>query len=260
MELNKNYIYIDQKADTPIFRFTTVDRILSLICKSQYQNTLASPRKWNDPFENILRRMIFKDRNGNSFKHPLRDRSYGQCWTLTEETDAAWRMYAPEGNGVRLKTTIKKLYKSLEQSLHELCFPGGMKQGIIDPLAGTACFIGQVQYKTEAELSSCFSDPKWVEKHLWNGSNREQAESLLLKREAFKPEQEIRLIYLDPQNNGDDFYHYTVEKDFIEQIIFDPRMEDDIYEAYSSILRKYSYFGDIGKSTLYWIPHFEIIF
>lgn len=83
---------------------------------------------------------------------------------------------------------------------------------------------------------------------------------MLFKRKEFEPEQEVRLIYLEPHNIGDnDFHHYELNvSDVIEQITFDPRMEDDLYETYSSILRKLGYGGEIDKSTLYQIPKFEI--
>lgn len=84
-----NYLGIDRgEWSRPIYRFTSVDRIWRLIDKRE--NTLVSPRKWKDPFENILSRMKFKKTDGVSSLHPLRDRVYGQCWTMTEETDAAW--------------------------------------------------------------------------------------------------------------------------------------------------------------------------
>ena len=70
-----NYLGIERgEWNTPIYRFTLVDRILSLIDKRE--NTLVSPRKWKDPFENILSRMSFKKADGASYKHPLRDRVY----------------------------------------------------------------------------------------------------------------------------------------------------------------------------------------
>ena len=178
--------------------------------------------------------------------HPLRDRVYGQCWTRVEETDATWRMYVPDENGVRLKTTIRKLHQSLHRSQAAY--------------ASISCFIGRVEYKTEDELSAQLSDRKWNNDHFLGVGSQGQAESLLFKREAFKPEQEIRLIYLDPHNiGGDDFYHYELNASaVIEQITFDPRMEDSLYDTYSSIIRKYRYSGDIGKSTLYQLPISEI--
>ncbi len=164
-------------------------------------------------------------------------------------------MYVPKCNGVRLKTTIKKLYQSLIHSLHAHYDPQWKEHGINDPLAGLACFIGRVQYKTEKEIISWFDDPRWIEV-----GTQEQADSLLFKREAFKPENEIRLIYLAPENNGtNDYYPYNLDpSNIIEQITFDPRMEDGLYDTCSSILHKYGYAGDIGKSTLYQVPNLEI--
>jgi len=240
-----NYLGIDRKEwSTPIYRFTLVDRLLRLIDKGE--NTLVSPRKWKDPFENILSRIIFKKTDRDSFKHPLRDRVYGQCWTMTEETDASWRMYIPDGNGVRLKTTIRKLHQSITQAQ--------------DAYATMSCYIGRVEYKTGEELSAWFSDPAWVKEHLLSVGCRGQAESLLFKRKEFEPEQEIRLIYLEPHNKGDDdFYHYEVYPSVvIDEITFDPRMEDGLYETYLSIIHKLGFSGEVNKSNLYQIPFFEI--
>jgi hypothetical protein len=241
-----NYLGVKRTEwNTPIYRFTSANRILSFIDKRK--NTLVSPRKWKDPFENILSRMKFKKKiDGDFFKHPLRDRVYGQCWTTTEETDAAWRMYIPDGNGVRLKTTIRKLHHSLENAQ--------------DAYATMSCYIGRVEYKTEDELSAWFSDSLWVKDHLLSVGCRGQAESLLFKRKEFEPEQEIRLIYLEPHNRGDDdFYHYELNpSEVIEEITFDPRMEDGLYETYSSIIHKLGFSGEINKSRLYQIRFFEI--
>jgi hypothetical protein len=239
-----NYLRIERTEwKVPIYRFTSADRILSFIDK--HKNTLVSPRKWKDPFENFLSRMILRKADGGFYKHPLRDRVYGQCWTTIEETDAAWRMYIPDGNGVRLKTRIRKLHHSLSA-----------QQGY--PMMSS--YIGRVEYKTEDEISAWLSDPQWVKDHLLEVGCRGQAESLLFKRIEFEPEQEIRLIYLDPHNRGDDdFYHYEVDpSEVIEEITFDPRMEDELYETYSSIIRKLGFSGEVNKSTLYRVPVFEI--
>lgn len=229
---------------TPIYRFTTVDQILHLIEKGQ--NTLTSPRKWDDPFENILRCMTFTGESGRIFKHPLRDRVYGQCWTTVAETDTVWRTYIPDGKGVRLKTSIRKLHHSLVRAQNAY--------------AAMSCFIGRVEYKTQEEMSAWFSYPKWVKEHLFKVGSRGQAESLLFKRKEFEPEQEIRLIYLDPQNIGDsDFFSYPLQtSDVIEQITFDPRMKDSSCETYDTIIRKFGYSGQVDKSKLYQIPDFKI--
>lgn len=224
MSTTNNYLGIkSDEWNTPIFRFTTTDRILTLIYKGR--NTLVSPRKWKDPFEDILSKIKFRKVDGELYKHPFRDRVYGQCWTKTEETDAVWRMYIPNGNGVRLKTTINKLYQSLVDAKETT-------------YVETHCYIGRVEYKTEDELRAWFNDKKWVQEHLLNIGCPKQAESLLFKRTEFAPEQEIRLIYLEPHNKGDDdFYHYEVDPSIvIDEITFDPRMEDGLCETYLSII------------------------
>ena len=85
---------------------------------------------------------------------------------------------------------------------------------------------------------------------------------MLFKRKEFKPEQEIRLIYLEPHNKGDDdFYHYGLNPSVvIDEITFDPRMEDNLYETYLSIIQKLGFSGEVNKSKLYQIPFFEISF
>lgn len=246
MNQMNNYLGIDRNEwNAPIYRFTLVDRLLRLIDKRE--NTLVSPRKWKDPFEDILSKFKFKKADGELYKHPFRDRVYGQCWTKTEETDAVWRMYIPNGNGVRLKTTINKLYQSLVDAKET-------------SYVETHCYIGRVEYKTEDELRAWFNDKKWVQEHLLNIGCPKQAESLLFKRTEFAPEQEIRLIYLEPHNKGDDdFYHYEVDPSVvIDEITFDPRMEDGLYETYLSVIHKLGFSGEVNKSSLYQIPFFEI--
>jgi hypothetical protein len=241
-----NYLGIERAEwNNPIYRFTSVDRALSLI--DGRKNTLVSPRKWEDPFENVLSRMSLRKADGESYKHPLRDRVYGQCWTAVKETDAAWRMYIPRGNGVRLRTTIRKLHESLANAQ--------------EAYAPMSCYIGRVQYKTKDELSAWFCDSQWVKDHLLSVGCRGQAESLLFKRKEFEPEQEIRLIYLEPHNRGDDaFYHYDVNPpEVIEEITFDPRMDHGSFDTYCSIIRKLGFSGEINNSTLYQIPSFEIV-
>ena len=221
-----------------------VEDFLQLVVQSQ--NTLVSPRKWDDPFENILSRVACRKPNGDLHKYALRDRVYGQCWTLVEESDATWRIYVPNGNGVRLKTTIRNLHQRFYKSFNSY--------------GSISCFIGRVDYLSEDKLLALFSDPKWNKENLFCGNSQGQAKSLLFKREAFRHEQEIRLIYLDPHNIGvNDFYSYQINlSEFIEQITFDPRMEKKVYNTYLSIVNKYGYSGDIGKSTLYDLPVSEI--
>lgn len=102
LQERSQYIDIDNsKWHTPVYRFTTVDRILQLIV--QRRNSLISPRKWDDPFENMLSKIKFIKQNGETHFYSLRNRVYGQCWTNCAESDAFWRIYTPSKDGVRIK-------------------------------------------------------------------------------------------------------------------------------------------------------------
>lgn len=56
---------------------------------------------------------------GRSYKERLNHqcmRYYGQCWSLTKDSDAMWRIYSNHKDGVRIKTTVGKLISELEQT------------------------------------------------------------------------------------------------------------------------------------------------
>jgi len=233
-----NYINIAlNEGNTPIYRFTQIKWLLDSIM--QKNNTLLSPRKWNDPFENALAREIRLSRpDGSTSPHPLRNRVYGQCWTLTPETDAFWRMYAPHGDGVRLRSTVRKVYQSLERS---------------QDLHAISCFIGRVQYKTEKEITASWANQQFV-----GQGTRGHVETLLLKRMEFQPESEVRLLYLDPHNTDyGDVFSYKIKPSsmiLILEVTLDPRMTDSLFDTYKSILLSAGFAGEINKSTLYRAP------
>ena len=112
----------------------------------------------------------------------------------------------------------------------------------------------------QEKLKELFTQETWVMNNLFSSGPKGRVKSLLFKRTAFMSEKEIRLIFLDDLIQGDGYlYHYDLDpSDIIMDITFDPRIDDALYETYSSILRKLDYSGKIGKSTLYRIPNIEI--
>jgi hypothetical protein len=245
--MRDNYIRIPQRErNSTVYRFTTIERLLNMVV--QRTNTLVAPRKWEDPFENALAtRIRLRRSDGSTAHYPLHNRAYGQCWTFTRETDAAWRMYVPRGSGVRLRSTIRKLYSSLEKQCPK-------------PYESMACFIGRVEYKSGEEITALFNDKEWVNDNFRGQGTHGHVDTLLLKRTEFEPEAEARLLYLDPRNKDHgDFFTYSIDPpSLFEQITFDPRMEDMQCSTYESILRSYGYAGEINKSGLYKAPDIEI--
>ncbi len=180
-----------------VYRFTTVKWLLDSIVNNR--NTLVSPRKWNDPFENALAEQVRFHQPGDSTSpYALRNRAYGQCWTLDPETDAFWRMYCPHGDGVRLRSTTRELINTLRMSIRSY--------------RNTSCFIEAVQYESEETITTKFKDKLWVEYNLLKLGTRGHVNTLLLKRMEFKTESEIRLLYLDPYNKDHgDLFSYKID-------------------------------------------------
>lgn len=113
---------------------------------------------------------------------------------------------------------------------------------------------------TESEICNFFSSNKILDYLSDNGSVG-QAKSILFKRKEFAHEDEVRLIYLDPNNiNHGDVFHYSLApENLIQEIMFDPRMDDDTFQTYKDVICKHGDYGQkIGKSNLYQISCIEI--
>ncbi len=227
--------------NTPVFHFITMERLIELLV--QKHNTLVAPHKWDDPFENILEQVVYRNKsNGNVFRYPLRDSTYGQCWTLRPDHDAAWRCYLPDGNGAQLTSSVKTLFLSLHNSQ--------------DEYQTLSCFIGKVAYKKQ----EWFADPARIARYFKKGGTENHVDTLLWKRDAFRWEREIRLLYLDPRNHSyGNLFRYTVDPSaLISCITLDPRMTKEMSDSYTKMLRKLKFTGDIVQSSLYAAPDMEV--
>lgn len=232
----KNYINIEQKDyNKNIYRIFSIDRLFELF--KNKENVLVKPEMWDDPFENFILKIPV-----NGHKSILRERGYGQCWSLTVESDAMWRIYSPDKNGVKIQTTTNKLFRSLYSAQ--------------TAYASISCYIGKVKYYSKKNIDQIISD-RIAGRKQFNG-NIGQARSLLFKRIAFRHEREIRLIFLDPHNKSDsNVYPYSCDPFFlIDRITFDPRMDQKLYKEYNNQLKKLGFKGTILQSGLYRVPKF----
>ncbi|WP_202943041.1 DUF2971 domain-containing protein [Alteromonas macleodii] len=233
---HKNYINIDYSdRGAKIYRIMTVDRLLDMF--ETKTNVLVKPCLWDDPFENFLFNTPMVHKNGTEYVSILRDRAYGQCWSLNVESDAMWRIYAPEKNGVKIQTTISSLYNSLYQGTAR--YPR------------ISCFIGKVDYHPKSKLTALAKQVRDNGKS--KGGSHYQAKSLLMKRVAFKHEDEVRLIYLDPNNIADQKIHkYKFDPmSHIKSMTFDPRMGESLYRVYKKHIESLGFSGKIIQSGLY---------
>ena len=97
--MDPRHIHVDS-ADLNkwICRVTAVDRLV----------------EWfHEGIENFLLRATTVLGSDERVGFGCKEQLYGQRWTLHRETDAMWRIYAPEKNGVRSRTRLKALIASL---------------------------------------------------------------------------------------------------------------------------------------------------
>ncbi|MCD4692230.1 MAG: DUF2971 domain-containing protein [Calditrichales bacterium] len=242
----RNFIQLsNSEINLPIYRIYNTDRLLEIFSTDRL--TLSRPKLWDDPFENYIHKSKILHKNMlTSFD--FKDQFYGQCWSLHRETDAMWRIYSQDKNGVKVKTTIKKLFYSLYDSLSER-----EDQDI-------SCFIGKVLYLPQKDIVESFKTKKIADKYIFKASPETQAWTLLLKRKEFSHEKEIRLIFdLGDKKSDLDIFRYKIDPfDLFDEIVFDPRMNDYRTKTYIDYFKHIGYNKRVAKSKLYSLP--EMVF
>ena len=109
----KNYLYFDQsEIDLSTYKILPFESIIEMLVTNKL--TLVKTRMWEDPYENFLLKFIAFMENGTPVNlKGLQEQIFGQCWTLLPKTDAYWRMYSHNINGVRIKSTVHKLFNAI---------------------------------------------------------------------------------------------------------------------------------------------------
>lgn len=239
--VQSNFIDLDEvQVDKPVYRVMPFDRLLQALVSKEL--VLSKPMLWDDPFENALLRGTFPTRDGSRYSFAAKDYVYGQCWTLHRETDAMWRIYSHNKNGIRVTSTPRKLLDVLKVR--------GQQRW------GKRCFIGRVKYQVKSELLKSI---KKLSPLLSGGPAI--AGSLLYKRTEFRHEREVRLIYCteDVEHVGSVLPFAIDPTSLFDKIVFDPRADESVVKAQTKVLRALGYAGRVTQSTLYRIPQTPVV-
>lgn len=203
------------------------------------QNVLVSPKKWEDPFENLILASPVRLPSGEIGEFGFRHDFYGQCWTLNKASDAMWRIYSPERKGIRVRTTIGKLFDGLF--------------GAMGKHATYQVHLGKVEYKREVELKRICEDGVELTPDATG-----MAKTLLLKRRAFRHEREVRLLCLTRPEDmvSDGLFRYSIDPaTMVDQLMTDPRVTaTEANGMRLEILRETGFRGPIKRSLLYAPP------
>lgn len=216
--------------DKYIYRVMPVHRLFEVFESDQI--TLVQPSKWDDPFENLLLKGLI---NGVFERYPVskifRNDIYGQCWTLHRETDAMWRIYSQDKQGVKVRCTIRNLLESILK--------------LNSDFEPKALFLGKVEYLPQKTLLSVLSTIDGV-------YGEDAAKSLLYKRREFTHEAEVRLI--STRGNGEVQKFRIDPHEVFNEIVFDPRMNKHIFKSYSESIKMQGYKKRVVQSVLYQLP------
>jgi len=239
--MKDNYINIDidtENLDQKIYRIFCVDHFKDLLRTNEL--VLVNPQKWDDPFENFfLKGGTIDPVSGQTV--PLENLAaawYGQCWTFEKESDALWRIYSPKKDGVRVSTTIKKLFSCIWNEN--------------DEYRSLKYFIGKVSYQPRSDIEH-FMENNSFENIASGGQNDKFARLLCVKRKEFSHEKEIRILVDDLDKKGKDgLYRISFDyQDILEDVCLDPRLSDDDYSALKNEFENMGCKLPITQSELY---------
>ncbi len=243
-----HFIY-NRDDDTPIWRVFQHTHALSLFAGGGLY--LPRPQKWDDPFENILLKQKYHIAGTNTpfDASSFFDLFFGQCWTHEEEeTDATWRIYAPNKEGVRIRTTVRKLYAILDAAF-----------------SGTPTsffYICRVDYFTAEEILKHARLDMEMLKSLNDYTGETALMHLTVKRPEFAHEKEVRVIYRDILNKvpetEDHIIIPAVATDFVEDVVVDPRMDQMEFERFKATALKDFPTASIRQSELYRLPEITV--
>jgi len=219
-----------------IFRIMPVYRLKELF--EMKQNTLIKTDMMDDPFENFILQGRGRLPDGTLVSFAMRDSYFVQCWTFQSDSDAIWRIYSPDKGGVRIRTTIPKLFESLYYE-------------ISSETRDVTCFIGNIAYLRNIEMKKYLDEPLSLD-----SSGVELARQLLFKRQFFKHEKEVRLIYgAEGALAKSKIFRYRINpSELIEQIVFDPQMEESLYKEHKEYFINLGFKKKIYQSSIYRLP------
>lgn len=222
--------------DKKIYRVFNKERFFQLFDDNEL--VLVRPKEWKDPFENFLMNCQYEGNDGTKFTIGFRENYYGQCWTEKVESDGIWRIYAPNEDGFKVQTTIRKLLSALINNVDE--FPE------------QSCFIGRVKYLKRDAIKEIMNSPTDIKDMILDTTGKGQASTLLFKKFPFNHEKEIRLIHAMNEKVSSDLFKIPINPmDLFDGITIDPRMKYSDFRSMKDKIRKYGYSKKVIQSNLY---------
>lgn len=197
-----------------VYRYMSLKQFMHFIENNKTYLTRIS--SWDDTWEAPTMKLPMQHEDGRLSK-PVYSSGmdlFAQCWTSKKESDAMWRIYSASKDGIKIGTTVKK-FELLE----------GPRRYAVDEIFYYENLMEGLKYCDQhSSIMRIFREG-------------------LIKRDEFSHEQEIRLITINAPNtlekvlkDEENYLELNLNaKDFIEEIVIDPRAE----EYYVETIKKY---------------------
>jgi len=223
-------------ANTRVEKFLSLERALQLLESKKLW--FSNPVTWKDPYE---RRFIEGIYDGGK-RFTWLGRVYCMCITPLATSEASWKAYSNEDFAVKLEFDRKEYVDILNNAVSQ--------PGIMD------VFLGLMDYQQTRKIERPLSKIEFSDNaKLPITSKLFKARLLLLKRKAFRYENEFRAIIV--KNKKSDVPGITLDipdiLKLVKSITIDPNIGDHEYEMISNHLISRYHFNknQIMRSRLY---------
>jgi len=222
-----------------LFKYMPLEFALGTI-KEKYL-WLCNPIIWKDPFEKRFIEAKYKVNNKEE-DFPLKGKLFCSCMTQTPTSEAHWNNYSKGQIGISFKINREKLVKVLETHTKQY-----------------DVYIGKVKYIKTNDLKKKISEIPGIGtiQPLTLSNHELLIKLLLLKRIAFKYEDEIRIIIVKKHKTKENGIKldYTIKPyDLIDTITIDPNVGQNIEAMLKDLFKKQYGFEKVFKSQLYSMP------
>lgn len=213
----------------PLHKHMSLENALSTL--NDQKLWFANPTIWKDPFESRFIQADY-DNGGTLMRFPWEGRVYCACFTETAASEAYWFPYSQSQMGIEFKINRSELFNQLEL------------------LNGYDIYIGKVEYMKTSSIKGSISSIPFQAPYPDVGSNEFWARLLLLKRNAFKYEDEVRVILVKNSNDGNHPKGKSVKfkcenTTLIESVVLDPNIEKNTEKLLKDVFRNTYKFIDI---------------
>ncbi len=211
-----------------IWRFMSLAKFISMITTSSLWFSRVDVLRKNDPFELSLTKSNKIDLGDERYLETINnlkffaELTYVNCWHISEhETAFLWNVYSSFGDGVCIKSTVGKVRECLINT--------------IPPNFQSVMEIGRVRY---------------IDFSVDDSNYRDFSKIIFLKRESFKPENELRLYFIDTNIGCDGKYVCCDIANLIDEIRISPTCPKWYLDAVSKLISSLGFSFVVRQSSI----------